>query len=602
MSKLGFLVRASGAVWLSSVLLANAQPKVEFAEQAGGIDVLSAGQLLTTYRFEDTLTKPVLYPVRTLSGVPVNRAYPLENLSGETRDHRHHVGLFFTYDEVNKIGFWNATNPPPHIKHMETTELKGGAGTGRLAVVLQWRDRNNQPLLEEQRSMTFTVRENEYWIDFNIRLTALGKTVEFDDTKEGMFSLRVAEWLKEDAPGTGHYTSSEGARGEKAIWGKRARWVTLEGEQQGKKIGVAIFNHPGSVNYPTFWHARAYGLFAANPLGQEAFQKSLKEKNPQPFHLTLKSGESALFGFRVLVYEGPRDQAQLEKQFADFSQVLMGAPKPSVVAPGARLEKLSSIFSFTEGASGDKEGNVFFTDQPNDKIYKWSTDGKLSVFLDSCERANGTYFEKNGNLLAAADLHNRLVSIDPQGKLTVLVDKYKDHLLNGPNDVWLDPDTGGIYFTDPYYRRDYWKRGPMEQDGQNVYWLSPDRKSLVRVIDDLVQPNGIVGTPDGKTLYVADIGASKTYSYIINTDGSLTGKKLFCSLGSDGMTLDAEGNVYLTGRGVTVFDPHGAKLDHIDVPEGWTANLCFGGADRRTLFITAQRSFYSIRMRTQGVE
>jgi gluconolactonase len=602
MFKFGFWVRAASAVWLGSLLAANAQPKVEFVERPGSIDVLAGGQLLTTYRYDDPLTKPVLYPVRTLSGVPINRAYPLEKIEGETRDHPHHIGLFFTYDEVNKIGFWNTTNRPPQIKHIETKEMKGGSGSGRLATVLQWLDLKDQPVLEEQRSMTFTARENEYWIDFNIRLAALDKTVEFEDTKEGMFALRVAEWLKEEAPGTGHYTNSEGAQSEKGVWGKRARWVTLQGEHDGKTIGVAIFHHPASVNYPTFWHARGYGLFAANPLGQEAFQKGLKEKDPKPFHLTLKPGESALFGFRVLVYEGTRDSAQLEKQFADFSQEAMGTAKVSVVAPGAKLEKLSSIFAFTEGASVDKDGNVFFTDQPNDKIYKWSTDAKLSVFLDACERANGTYFEKNGNLLACADLYNRLVSIDPQGKMTVLVDKYQDHLLNGPNDVWLHPETGAIYFTDPYYRRDYWKRGPMEQDGQHVYRVSPDRKSVVRVINDLVQPNGIVGTPDGKILYVADIGAGKTYSYAISPDGSLADKRLFCSLGSDGMTLDAEGNVYLTGRGVTVFDSQGAKIDHIDVPEGWSANVCFGGVDRQTLFITAQRCLYSIRMRTRGVE
>ena len=170
---------------------------------------------------------------------------------------------------------------------------------------------------------------------------------------------------------------------------------------------------------------------------------------------------------------------------------------------------------------------------------------------------------------------------------------YQGKLLNGPNDVWVRPD-GGLYFTDPFYKRPYWKRGPKEQDGERVYYLAPDHKTLTRVIDDLKQPNGIIGTPDGKTLYVADIGAGKTYAYDIQPDGTLADKRLFCELGSDGMTIDSEGNVYLTGKGVTVFDPTGKQIEHIDVPEPWTANVCFGGKDRQTLFITASKGLYAI--------
>jgi gluconolactonase len=179
----------------------------------------------------------------------------------------------------------------------------------------------------------------------------------------------------------------------------------------------------------------------------------------------------------------------------------------------------------------------------------------------------------------------------------------KDHagkLLNGPNDVWAHPD-GGVYFTDPYYKRPYWKRGPMEQTVQGVYFLSADGKKLYRVVGDLVQPNGIIGTTDGKTLYVADIGANRTYAYDIGAEGALTNKRLFCKLGSDGMTIDSEGNVYLTGQGVTVFDPSGKQIQRIKVPELWTANVCFGGKDKRTLFITASTGLYGLRMRVKGV-
>jgi len=277
------------------------------------------------------------------------------------------------------------------------------------------------------------------------------------------------------------------------------------------------------------------------------------------------------------------------------------ARKQSVIAPGAELENLSDGFKFTEGPAVDARGNIFFTDQPNDRICKWSVDGQLTVFLSPCGRSNGLFFDRQGNLWACADMNNELWKIDRQGNVTVVVKDYDGKLLNGPNDLWMDPK-GGIYFTDPLYKRPYWTRDPaMQQDGQHVYYLTPDRKRLIRVTNDLTQPNGIIGTPNGKLLYVADIGARKTYVYHINGDGTLSNKKLFCSMGSDGMTIDNKGNIYLTGRGVTVFNPDGEKIEHIDVPAGWTANVTFGGKDRHTLFITAQTSLYSIRMRVRGV-
>jgi len=279
-----------------------------------------------------------------------------------------------------------------------------------------------------------------------------------------------------------------------------------------------------------------------------------------------------------------------------------GIPKQGIIAPGAKVKKLADGFKFTEGPAVDADGNIFFTDQPNDRICKWSVDGKLSDFLKPCGRSNGLYFDKSGDLLACADMDNQLWSINSSGKETVLVKDYKGKLLNGPNDLWEDLK-GGIYFTDPLYKRPYWTRDPaMQQDGQHVYYLSPDRKKLIRVAEDLVQPNGIIGTPDGKMLYVADIGDRKTYVYNIEKDATLSGKKLLCSMGSDGMTIDNEGNVYLTGRGVTVFSPAGEKIEQIPIDAGWTANVTFGGADRHTLFITAQTSIYSLQMRVKGVK
>jgi gluconolactonase len=160
---------------------------------------------------------------------------------------------------------------------------------------------------------------------------------------------------------------------------------------------------------------------------------------------------------------------------------------------------------------------------------------------------------------------------------------------------------GAIYFTDPFYKRSWWTHDMMPQDGQHVYFVSADRRQLVRVADDMQKPNGIIGTPDGKMLYVADIGAGKIYRYDIAPDGGLADKTLAAERGSDGMTLDTEGNLYLTGDGVAVFDKAGRQIDQIPVPgEQWTANVSFGGTDRHTLFITASTGLYGVRMRVSG--
>jgi len=273
-----------------------------------------------------------------------------------------------------------------------------------------------------------------------------------------------------------------------------------------------------------------------------------------------------------------------------------------IIAQGAKVVKLADSFIFTEGPAVDKKGNVYFTDQPNNRIMEWSTDGKLSVFLDKSGRANGMYFDKKGNLLSCSDMENEIWSISPKGEHTVLVTDYNGKKLNGPNDLWIRPD-GGVYFTDPLYPRDYWTRDPkMQQEGEYVFFLSPNRKVIIPVATDLEKPNGIIGTPDGKLLYVADIKADKTYRYEIQKDGSLTNKKLFVEMGSDGMTIDSEGNIYLTGNGVTVFNPKGEKIEHIPVEAKWSANVCFGGKDMKTLFITASQYLYSLRMNVKGVK
>lgn len=281
----------------------------------------------------------------------------------------------------------------------------------------------------------------------------------------------------------------------------------------------------------------------------------------------------------------------------------MAAVDGSVTAPGAALEKLGDGFAFTEGPASDARGDVYFTDQPNDRVMVWSVEGKLTTFLQPSGRSNGLCFGPDGRLWMCADEKNelRVMNMKTGAQSVACSGDENGGRLNGPNDVWVAPN-GAVYFTDPYYRRQYWPAGTERRDPQSVFRLNPDGRTLTRVAADLKQPNGIIGTPDGKTLYVADIGAGRTYAYDIARDGALTNKRLFCEMGSDGMTLDDEGNVYLTGPGVVVFDKAGKEVQRIAVPEErWTANVCFGGRDRRTLFISAGKGLYSIRTRTKGV-
>lgn len=264
------------------------------------------------------------------------------------------------------------------------------------------------------------------------------------------------------------------------------------------------------------------------------------------------------------------------------------------------LKQVSTNYAFTEGCSSDKDGNVYFTDQPNDKVWKYGTDGKVTLFLKKTGRANGTFFDKKGNLILCADDKGELWSVDKKGKSTILAKSYNGKQLNGPNDLWIDP-SGNIFFTDPYYQRDYWTRTSAEIPHQSVYIIPKGSKNIVLAADSLNQPNGIVGSPDGKYLYIADAGAGKIFRYTIGEKGKLSEKRLLIDRGSDGMTLDSKGNIYLTGNGITIYDSEGVKIGQLKVPEG-TSNVCFGGKDKNILFITAKTSLYMIPTLAKGVE
>ena len=262
---------------------------------------------------------------------------------------------------------------------------------------------------------------------------------------------------------------------------------------------------------------------------------------------------------------------------------------------------ISKQFAFTEGPAVDKKGNIFFTDQPNNQIWEYSIGGKLTLYMNKAGRPNGMYIDPKGNLVVCADEHNQLWQVKNGKKEKILLSDYQGKLLNGPNDLWIHPN-GDIYFTDPYYQRPWWTRTKPDQDGQKVYYLPKGKTKAIMLDDSLKQPNGIVGSPDGKVLYVADIGGNKTYKYTINRNGRLSHKSLFINKGADGITLDERGDLYLAGNGVTIFNPEGLQIGHIDVPEPWTANICFGGKNKDVLFITASKAIYVMQMKVKGVE
>lgn len=266
----------------------------------------------------------------------------------------------------------------------------------------------------------------------------------------------------------------------------------------------------------------------------------------------------------------------------------------------SEITQLATGFKFTEGPAVDSVGNVYFTDIPNNLILIWTLDNKLDTFSQNSGYANGLYFDKNENLLACEREKGQITLTKPDGQSLAIATQYDGKRFNQSNDIW--PDTkGGVYFSDPVYSSEIQE---LPQDGMHVYYITPDYASVLRVIDDFEKPNGLLGTPDGKTLYVTDSQAGKTYKYTIQEDGSLTDKTLFVEFGCDGMTTDTNGNIYLTTNGknaVDVFSPSGELLESIEVPEK-PSNVCFGGKDKSQLYITARTSIYRIELNAKGVD
>ena len=274
--------------------------------------------------------------------------------------------------------------------------------------------------------------------------------------------------------------------------------------------------------------------------------------------------------------------------------------KDSIVAKNAIVKKVGNGFVFTEGPAVASDGRVYFTDQPNDRIHIWDEQKGISLYLEGTGRSNGLYFNAEGQLVTCADEKNQLAYFDENKNIVVIHEKFDGKHLNAPNDLWIDPN-GGIYFSDPYYHRKWWDEGHKEmQEVRGVYYLNTEGE-ITRVIDDFETPNGLIGTPDGKTLYVADIQANKIWKYDIQKDGTLTNKTFFAPNGSDGMTIDNRGNVYLTSGKVWVYNPQGKLIKEIEFPEK-PANICFGGKKKNILFITARKGVYTLKMRVKGVD
>ena len=296
-------------------------------------------------------------------------------------------------------------------------------------------------------------------------------------------------------------------------------------------------------------------------------------------------GKNALYALSVVAFVGCRTQNS----------------NSELVAKDAQLEKVSSQYAFTEGPATDRQGNVYFTDQPNDKIYVWDwKTNEVGLFSDKTGRANGTYFNSKDELITCSDNSGEMWQFNKKGeKIATLITDYEGKRLNGPNDLWIDKNDG-IYFTDPLYVRDYWTDFKQEIAQKNLYFR--DLNGKISVLDTFTQPNGIVGSNELKKLYVSDIDAGKTYVYDIVGEGKLTNKKLFCEMGSDGMTLDSDGNLYLTGKGVFVLNPQGKQILHIPIDnEDWTSNVTFAGKNNNILFITATKSVYTMKMNVKGL-
>jgi hypothetical protein len=341
------------AVWLLSIVViltvvVQTFPAKEVTvtrnESAKRVDITIAGKPFTSYLWDEHLKKPVLYPLRSANGTIVTRGWPRDPRPGERVDHPHHVGLWFNYGDVNGLDFWNnsdAIKPDDAPKmgtivHRRIVKVEDHAQSGTLITESDWVNSRGLALLHEHATFVFRGDDTARSVERTTTLTAADERVVFHDNKEGVFGLRVARQLEHpsktaevftDASGkatavpalnntgvTGLYTSSEGKKGDD-VWGTRGRWTMLTGRIGEHPVTLAMFDHPSNPGFPTHWHARGYGLFAANPLGQA----SLTEGRQQPFNLTLEPNASVTFRYRLLILDSVATAESIEREARTFA-------------------------------------------------------------------------------------------------------------------------------------------------------------------------------------------------------------------------------------------------------------------------------------------
>ena len=277
-----------------------------------GVTIKINGELFSEYLIKSG-NKPVLYPLIGPTGKAMTRAYPLEAKEGEKNDHIHQRSLWFTHGDVNGVSFWDENPKSGTIEHQEFLEVRGG-DTAQVIARNDWRDATGHKICEETRAMNFGANEASRWLDFKISLTASEGVIVFGDTKEGSFGIRIAETIKVEAGKGGKIVSSEG-KTDVAAWGQRAAWVDYHGPVDDEQVGIAILNHPSSFRYPTWWHVRPYGLFAANPFGQKSF-----EPGSDTGAHTLPRGETLTLRYRVILHAGDEKTGKIADAFESYAK------------------------------------------------------------------------------------------------------------------------------------------------------------------------------------------------------------------------------------------------------------------------------------------
>ena len=336
-------------VMLQTIALAQKGVKLTHDEKDKKVDIMIDGKAFTSYFYpgEDQLKKAVLFPIRTNNGTIVTRGWPFEPRAGERMDHPHHVGMWLNYEDVNGFDYWNnstAIKPEDRLKkygtirHTGISNIKSGKSKGELTVTADWIDKDGTGTLtaQETTNYVFSGKGNIRIIDRITTMKAITDIV-FKDVKDGFFAIRVARQLEHpsktadvftDASGvatavpkldntgvTGSYKNSDGVEGDDC-WGKRAKWCNLRGQIENEKINIVIIDHPKNMGYPTYWHSRGYGLFAANPLGQKVFSNGKETLN-----LSLKKGESVTFRYRTIIASEQLDDAAVNKSMMDFEKL-----------------------------------------------------------------------------------------------------------------------------------------------------------------------------------------------------------------------------------------------------------------------------------------